>query len=600
MKKRPRQTLWACTKKRSLGLLILFLPLATPVFAEGAEYYVSTVGNDHDAGTLASPWRSIQYAVDRASPGDTISVRGGSYSEALVFSRSGSEAGYIILKNYGAETPVIDGTGINANDFEGLLKFEDIEYVKVIGFELRNLTTTNSGTTPAGIWVTGASHHLEIRNNLIHSIKNTANNGNAHGIAVYGDNGDSDDTSIHDLVIDGNEIRDCILGWSESLVLNGNVRDFVVSNNIIHDNNNIGIDFIGYEGVCDNTELDRARDGVCSGNTVYNIDTSTNPAYQGDTSGDGIYVDGGTRIVIEKNIVHHCNIGIEIASEHSGKSSSDITVKNNFVYQNLIMGIAMGGYDTRRGSTQNCKIVNNTCYHNDTAQDGNGELCLQYDTRDNEIKNNIFFSNSQNLFISNMFLANTGNTVDYNIYYGTGSANDPQWQWKDVQYDSFSSWQNATGNDKNSLYSDPRLQNPESGDLHIQTDSPAIDRGVAVAGLADDIDGDIRPMGAGMDVGADEAQMTTVLYVATVEDCGGNSPCYQTIRNAVEAAATGCVIKISSGLFEESITLNKTADLTLEGGWNPSFESQTSNTTFIKSPSVLKGSLTLKMVTVKP
>jgi hypothetical protein len=578
-------------------MLILLLPLAMAVLAEGAEYYVSTGGNDQNAGTFASPWGSIQYAIDRAAAGDTISVRGGNYGEPLVFGRSGSAAGYITLKNYGAETPVIDGTGINANNFEGLMKFEDIAYVKVMGFELRNLTTTNSGTTPAGIWVTGTSHHLEIRDNLIHSIKNTANNGNAHGIAVYGD---SAEASIHDIVVDGNEIRDCILGWSESLVLNGNVEDFVVSNNIIHDNNNIGIDFIGYEGVCSDTDLDRARDGVCSGNTVYNIDTSTNPAYQGETSGDGIYVDGGTRIVIERNIVHHCNIGIEIASEHSGKSSSYITVKNNFVYRNLIMGIAMGGYDTLRGSTHHCKIVNNTCYHNDTAQDGNGELCLQYDTRHNDIKNNIFFSNSQNLFISNPFSANTGNSVDYNIYYGSGTANDPLWQWKNIEYDNFSSWQSATGNDENSLYSDPKLENPESGDLHIRPGSPAIDRGVVFAGLVDDIDGDIRPMGTGMDVGADEAQTAAVIYVATVEGCGNHSPCYRAIQNAMEAANTGCVIKISSGVFGGTITLNKTAALTLEGGWDSSFESQTSNTTFIKSPSVLKGSLTLKMVTVKP
>jgi len=32
------------------------------------------------------------------------------------------------------------------------------------------------------------------------------------------------------------------------MVLNGNVEKFVVSNNVVHDNDNIGIDFIGYEG----------------------------------------------------------------------------------------------------------------------------------------------------------------------------------------------------------------------------------------------------------------------------------------------------------------------------------------------------------------
>ena len=181
------------------------------------------------------------------------------------------------------------------------------------------------------------------------------------------------------------------------------------------------------------TNRDSARDGICSGNLVYNIDTLTNPAYGGGRSGDGIYVDGGTDITIERNIVHHCNIGIEIASEHKGKSSSYITVKNNFVYNNDIMGISLGGYDTERGSTEHCKIINNTCYKNDSAEEGNGELCLQYDTQNNEIMNNIFFANNQNLFVSNQYKTNTGNQIDYNIYYSPGQLNDPEWQWKGIR-----------------------------------------------------------------------------------------------------------------------------------------------------------------------
>ena len=32
------------------------------------------------------------------------------------------------------------------------------------------------------------------------------------------------------------------------MTLNGNVTDFKITNNLVHDNDNIGIDFIGYEG----------------------------------------------------------------------------------------------------------------------------------------------------------------------------------------------------------------------------------------------------------------------------------------------------------------------------------------------------------------
>lgn len=120
------------------------------------------------------------------------------------------------------------------------------------------------------------------------------------------------------------------LGSSEALVVNGNVEHFAITNNIVRDSNNIGIDAIGFEGVAPDEAYDQARDGVIADNLAYNIDSFANPAYQGERSADCFYVDGGTRIVIERNIAHHCNIGVELASEHRGKATSYITLRNKF------------------------------------------------------------------------------------------------------------------------------------------------------------------------------------------------------------------------------------------------------------------------------
>jgi len=479
-------------------------PTDTP--APGDNSYVSPDGNC-DGKTPC--YTTIQAAVNAATAGTTINVMNGEYNESVVFPNSGSASnGYITLQNYPGHSPVIDGTGVSINGETGLIVIENKSYIKVIGFEIRDLKAGGNGNVfPAGIWVRGYGDHIEIRNNVVHDIENSSSSSGAHGIAVYGRNSSA---SIHDIVLDGNEVYNCQLGWSESIVLNGNVEFFTVSNNVVHDNDNIGIDFIGWEGECSGCgDDDRARDGTCVGNTVYNIDSKGNPAYGNDRSADGIYVDGGTRITIEKNVVHHANIGIELASEHKGKDTSYITVRNNFVYNCHVAGIAIGGYDKQRGYTEGCNIVNNTLYHNDTDHTYSGELYVQFDTRNNVIKNNILYADSQNVLVTNDYTENTGNEMDYNIYYSPGGANGSEWQWKKQDYSSFSAWQSGTGNDAHGMFVNPQLVNPASGDLHIQSGSPAINAGANLSSDVigtEDIDGDARIQGGTVDIGADERE----------------------------------------------------------------------------------------------
>jgi hypothetical protein len=191
-------------------------------------YYVAKNGKNTNSGTENNPWLTVQYAVDNAAAGDTIFVRGGVYNELVAFNSSGSAAeGYIVLCNYPDELPVLDGSGLVDSDdwIPALIKIIDKEYIKIIGFELCNLVTSDDGLFPAGIWMRGASHHIEIINNTVHHIEMNNKDAGAHGIALYGD---ADPDSMNNILIDGNEIYSCKLGWSESLVLNGNVSGFII------------------------------------------------------------------------------------------------------------------------------------------------------------------------------------------------------------------------------------------------------------------------------------------------------------------------------------------------------------------------------------
>jgi hypothetical protein len=78
---------------------------------------VAVNGNDSNAGTLASPLRTIQKAVDRALPGDTIAIRGGTYAldDNITITTSGEASRPISLGSYAGERVVIDGERLPAS-----------------------------------------------------------------------------------------------------------------------------------------------------------------------------------------------------------------------------------------------------------------------------------------------------------------------------------------------------------------------------------------------------------------------------------------------------------------------------------------------------
>lgn len=369
-------------------------------------FYVSTNGDDSNPGNITQPWRTIQKAADTVRPGDTVYVRGGKYNERVKMKTSGQADAVITFNNYPNEIPVIDGTGMKLQEDEennALFLMKDVSFIQLKGIHLTNLTSTNE-FVPAGIRVIGAGEHIQILNCQISHIRTTYNkktgDRHAYAIAIHGTNGER---SLNHLTIDGCEVFDNVLGGSETVALNGNITNFQVTNNKIHDNDNIGIDFIGFEGTA--PKNDQVRDGVCTDNEIWNISSAENGVYH-DVGAGGIYVDGGKNIKIERNKVWNSDIGIEIASEHAGKTVENILVSKNFIYGcQEVAGIAFGGYDEKRGSAKHIRIMNNTLYKNEP------HILVQSHSQDttNEIINNNFYhgtnivGNTDEIMIKNNF-----------------------------------------------------------------------------------------------------------------------------------------------------------------------------------------------------
>jgi hypothetical protein len=89
-------------------------PFTTPVNT----YYLAPDGDDTTGdGTIEHPWFNLQYAIDKASAGDHIVLRGGTYKPTMKkdgtkytirITKSGTEEAPIVIRSYKDEKPIID------------------------------------------------------------------------------------------------------------------------------------------------------------------------------------------------------------------------------------------------------------------------------------------------------------------------------------------------------------------------------------------------------------------------------------------------------------------------------------------------------------
>ena len=377
---------------------------------------------------------TISQAIKEASEGDTIKIPKGKYEEHIVITKNN-------LTLSAEEGTVIDGSKFNLSDKnvntlteefleetkndhkksedekweEAWSKATSMVYIRandvtVSGLEITNfqLPEASSDIVPKGIFVDSGSNTITIKNCKIYEmgikkykdIQDKDLKFNAHGILVKA----TTEKSISDITIKKCELYNLKCGNSESLAINGNVSNFEVSGNYIHDCDNIGIDAIGYENSLED-EDDRARNGRIFENKVINISSSKNATYDYEPCAGGIYVDGGKDIDIFDNYVEGCDIGIEVATEHPQKVVTNIKVTNNtLVKNNKSAGIVLGGSDPDdNGQAKDCVFAHNTVYNTENAC-----ITIQY-ARD-----------INNVFTKNLFIAEK----DAEVYYEAAKGED--------------------------------------------------------------------------------------------------------------------------------------------------------------------------------
>jgi len=473
-------------------------------------YYVNgSSGNDTNSGTsAAAALKTIQAALNKTTngAGSTIFVAGGTYNERLVWPNSGASAAEpITLTNYNSGVVIIDGTNATNDAQNAMIAIASKSHIRIQSVRIAN----NIRSFASGIYMSGSGTDVQFTDCKIYNIGWTTNAGsrpepkdNANPFVIIG----STANSYNQIYIGSNEIYNCNTGYSEGLTIAGNVENFLIENNTVHDITNIGIDMTGnYAWTGAPANVNFARNGNVKYNKVYHC---VSPV----ATSAGIYVDGAKWINIEGNTSYENSTGISVGCENSNSSTDGINIRSNFIYNNVEAGIIMGA-NASTSKVINSTITNNTLFKNYSKTGWGGEIHLQ-NTDHLTVKNNIIQSASNIVIVASSTFSSTNLVFDYNNYFSaSGSAATVTFDWAGLNgttYGSFAAFKAGTGLDTNSIYTAPAfvsatLPNPN---LHLSNTSLCVNAGlpsfVAQPGEFD-IDKEARVRNGRVDIGADES-----------------------------------------------------------------------------------------------
>lgn len=292
---------------------LMGIGLGTSTISEAATFYVALTGNDNNPGTIDLPFRTIYRGSTALRSGDTLSIRGGIYLEALVNSfPSGT--------SWDTATKVTAFTGeqvvLKPGATESRVAYfsRGAAYIVVDGIILDG---TNVGYDAVKIDL--GSNHIRFQNCEIRNAKNQG------ALVVDSSFIEFVKCSIHD-----NGISDLTHG----LYLNG--ADNLVDGCKIYNNGGWGVHAYG----------SAAYRVIVRNNTIYN-----NARAGGRGPGIGLYTGSGHKAY--NNILWGNREGIGV-----GEGASFAKVHNNTIYKNTRSGILI---DTLSNSAE---ILNNILYSN--------------------------------------------------------------------------------------------------------------------------------------------------------------------------------------------------------------------------------------------
>lgn len=466
-----------------------------------------------------------------------------------------------------ADLNTITGNTASYNIHSGIVF--DADYCINTGNTVSGNTTNNNNEFGILFWLSSPNSTVT---------GNTANNNGNSAIALPPDSDYStftQNTAVHNAngmhvkssnnVIDANTlIHNTNVGlWIES----SNNND--MSNNVATNNQTAGIWLTssGENSLTSNT---------CDNNLGHGIVLNSN-------SSDNILTNNTTNDNSDVGIVFLAESNSNIVTGHAAKNNSNgiqvLNSNNNTVTNSILMGNQNNGLWIESSSGDS--ITNNAI-----TGSQNAGVFLKSSTSNTISGNNVNGHTQWGIFLSN-----SGSQIIFNNIF-----NNPSGNAGFAGSCSNNTWNTQKVLGKN-IVGGPYL----GGNFWGKPD------GTGFSQVTDDSDGDgICDVAYALSSdNIDELPLhvysiVTVSYVNPNDNtCGNNDPCYSTIQDAINASNSGMTIKLVQGAYAENFSLSDIKDITLNGGWDSTFVSQT-NTTIIKSPTISGGSISFKEVILRP
>ncbi|WP_456416681.1 choice-of-anchor Q domain-containing protein [Thiolapillus sp.] len=395
---------------------------------------------------------------------------------------------------------------------------------------IENIEFTDFGK----ISITYPSHHVAIRNNNMHHI-----NGKIGGY------GNSDMERLHHIVIYNNKIHSQE-GWDQNpeidldnhgIKFGRYVEDVWIVDNLAYNNGGSFVQvgdwnspannelarryYIGRNTAYANRQspigVKQSSDVIISENLLYN-----NRAIQTNAAGQAgvVFQYGPERLWIINNRIFDSDAGISSGSNSGGIGQEQFIV-GNLIYNihtaddfNYNPGSAWSPAAIMLAGGVNRHVIDNTIHDVDAGIScpGSGSL----DIRGNIVSH---VTKSSHVFIEHGSIAYFS-SMHNNILYQRGG--DASIRWGDGEILNVAGFEfEYPAQGQGNLEADPLFINPSSNNFFLQSSSPAIDRNTENdvyqifqnlygIDIRVDNDGDMRPQGAGWDIGALESSCSAV------------------------------------------------------------------------------------------